>query len=118
MVDCWLWDGARDKDGYGLRAIRRAQKTTNLKAHRLVYEALVGSIGSGLELDHLCKNPGCVNPNHLEPVTREENRRRGAGTEAKCWRGHPFDEANTYRYRGARCCRRCHADRQYARTHP
>ena len=46
-------------------------------AHRVYYERHVGPVPEGLELDHLCRNPGCVNPEHLEPVTHAENIRRG-----------------------------------------
>lgn len=115
-IDCWLWDGPRDKNGYGSRGVRVNGRVVTARAHRLVYEALVGLVGPGLELDHLCKNPGCVNPGHLEPVTREENRRRGVGTETQCWRGHAFTDENTYRYKGVRNCRKCHAVRQHARA--
>jgi len=61
----------------------------------------------------------CVNPDHLEPVTLQENNRRGNSTSAinarkvECVRGHAFDEANTYvRAAGNRLCRRCHADEE------
>jgi hypothetical protein len=47
-------------------------------AHRVVYEILVGPIPSGLQLDHICSVPWCVNPDHLEPVTAKENTRRGS----------------------------------------
>lgn len=85
-------------------------------AHRAVYEALVGPIPEGLELDHLCKNRLCVNPDHLEPVTHQENVKRGrAGYHRKplqthCKRNHPFDEENTYvTSSGKRQCRACKA---------
>lgn len=80
-------------------------------AHRWIYEQLIGPIPEGLELDHLCGNSICVNPAHLEPVTRLENVRRSsspAGINARkthCHRGHPFDEANTIWTRRCRCCR-------------
>jgi hypothetical protein len=66
---CWEWLGATDKDGYGKTSIMH----NSVVAHRAIYEALVGPIPKGKELDHLCKNPSCVNPSHLEIVTRKEN---------------------------------------------
>lgn len=69
---CWLWFGATTPRGYG-------QYQYNGKpgyAHRYFYEKKKGCIQKGLELDHLCRTPRCVNPDHLEPVTHEENMRR------------------------------------------
>jgi hypothetical protein len=71
--DCWEWTGQRDRDGYG-RLWRPAGKTR--VAHRIAYELLVGPIPEGLQLDHLCLNKCCVNPDHVEPVTLAENCRR------------------------------------------
>ena len=72
--ECWEWDGSRTNLGYGRIDI----DGRTFLAHRLVYERRVGPIPAGLQLDHLCRNPGCVNPAHLEPVTSRENRLRGA----------------------------------------
>ncbi|WP_411732175.1 HNH endonuclease signature motif containing protein [Paeniglutamicibacter sp.] len=66
---CWVWTAAKVK-GYG--------KFQKHRAHRWSYEHLVGPIPEGLTLDHLCRNRACVNPEHLEPVTVEENVRRAA----------------------------------------
>ena len=73
---CWLWTGALDKYGYGYVSWRQSGKKRHFIAHRLIYEELVGPIPDGLVIDHLCRVRHCVNPNHLEPVTQDENLRR------------------------------------------
>ena len=72
-TECWLWLLCKDEKGYG--RVRVAPRKIAL-AHRVYYEHHAGSIGDELELDHLCRVRGCVNPDHLEPVTRHENLRR------------------------------------------
>ena len=106
--DCWLWRGSLRR-GYG--RIKRAG--TTYQAHRWVYELLVGPIPEGLELDHLCRVRRCVNPDHLEPVTRAVNHRRGAGRfnspgrgQTDCKRGHSLGDAYI-RGTGSRSCRPC-----------
>lgn len=74
LFGCWPWLGTKSRLGYGTAATKVAGRTN--QAHRVVYEALVGPIPTGLELDHLCRNTSCVNPSHLEPVTHAENMRR------------------------------------------
>lgn len=70
--ECWEWQGYTNPRGYGQTHIKGAGPMV----HRVVYEGLVGPIPDGMTLDHLCKNKVCVNPAHLEPVTRHENSRR------------------------------------------
>ena len=87
--DCWEWTAYTDPKGYG----HVWDGETVGKAHRVVYEILVGPIPDGLELDHLCRNTGCVRPDHLEPVTPIENARRTRVAEyvargVECKRGH------------------------------
>ena len=112
---CWPWLGHVDKRGYGRT---HDEHGCSALAHREVYVILVGPIPSGLELDHLCRNPPCANPSHMEPVTGAENKRRAAAANYTncCPSGHPFDEANTYvdrqGYRKCRACRR-HKARAY-----
>ena len=108
--DCWIWIGStRGAGNYG----QVWHNGRSLFAHRVVYELLVGTIPDGLTLDHLCRNKLCVNPNHLEPVTIQENIARGFGVSAlnskksKCLRGHEFNDENTYRYKGKRLCKKC-----------
>lgn len=105
---CWEWDGSRDKSGYGYIRLGREKHG----AHRASYEAFVGPIPDGLVIDHLCRNPCCVNPIHLEPVTPHENSLRGA-TAMKTSRvnGHEFSVENTRftktKYGVRRSCRAC-----------
>jgi hypothetical protein len=119
---CWVFQGAKSW-GYGVLGTgRRGDGTRRMtSAHRVVYEALVGPVPEGLDLDHLCRNRACVNPTHLEPVTRQVNLLRGltipAAHAAKthCPQGHAYDEANTHVYRGMRLCRACDREKHRRR---
>ncbi len=74
---CWEWQRGKTTDGYGQTTVDGKVRP----AHRVIYERFKGSIPAGLFLDHLCRNPSCVNPDHLEPVTNAENIRRGSKTK-------------------------------------
>lgn len=108
---CWLWPGCTS-DGYGRGyASNKGRKVT---VHRFAYELLVGPIPDGLHIDHLCRNPRCFNPAHLEPVTPKENNRRGKNcgvfnTPADhCPRGHAYTDDNAYWSKGKyRMCKTC-----------
>lgn len=105
---CWEWRGSKFKDGY-------SQFMGN-SGHRMAYITYVGEIPRGLQLDHLCRSKGCVNPSHLEAVTGRENVLRGIGPSAinarktECIHGHPLSGDNLVKWRldrGHRVCRQC-----------
>lgn len=102
---CWYFMGALNKSGYGRFCPSR--KTQTLSAHRVSYELFKGPIPAGLHLDHLCRTPCCINPDHLEPVTHAENMRRWQQTVTHCPRGHPYSGTNLLMYDGSRTCRAC-----------
>ena len=107
---CWSWTGSTNSSGYG----QFRHKGVKINAHRFSFELLRGEIPAGLELDHLCRNRRCVNPDHLEPVTSFVNKMRGRSFSAlnaaktHCSRGHAFTPTNTRkRPSGWRECRAC-----------
>jgi len=116
---CWGWSGSH-LDGYGQHRRKVDGVRRTVAAHRAAYEMLIGEIPEGLELDHLCRNRGCVNPYHLDPVTHAVNALRsplmGKANSRKthCPAGHEFTAENT-RFTSqsgnrpglARICRTC-----------
>jgi hypothetical protein len=123
---CIDWIGVHNGSGYGQffsgRTTEAGKKRMDY-AHRWLYEQVVGPIPSGMELDHLCRRPCCVNPFHVEVVTPRINKLRGNGVAARnaavthCPQGHAYDEQNTYRSKkGSRICRRCAREKQAARV--
>lgn len=123
---CWFWLGSlspgpsKDRStGYG--RIKVGDRT--MLAHIFSYETFVGKVPNGLELDHKCRMPSCVNPDHLEPVTHKENVRRGNASKSwssmlkaktHCKRGHPYSGENLYiTPKGGRACKEC--QRTFAR---
>ena len=110
---CWNWMGWKEPDGYGVFHV----KSLPVRAHRYAYQ-LTAAIPDGLVIDHLCRNRGCVNPDHLEPVSSVENLRRSPlapivtnPRKTHCPAGHPYDAANTYvNPKGHRSCRICYRE--------
>lgn len=124
--ECWLWEGALNNKGYG-RFNLRGQA---LGAHRVSYTISRGVIPPEMVLDHLCRNPRCINPSHLETVTQRENvlrgdlprvmAERGGSPDDPCPKGH---EPNWgyYRYNGpdrprTRGCKTCNNERARKRA--
>lgn len=101
---CWLWTGSRQRDGYP----HYYHKGGMMMAHRASFAMLVAPLTPGLEIDHLCGVPHCVNPAHLEEVTGKENRRRKYASITRCKNDHAYTYDNTYRRpNGRRDCRAC-----------
>ena len=98
--DCRLWKGVRKAEGY-------CQININGKffgVHRVAYTLNKGAIPNGYVVDHLCGVRQCINPDHLEAVTQQENAKRATRSlttinakKTHCIRGHTFDKDNTYR---------------------
>lgn len=122
---CWRWKLGVDKDGYAVWDTPRQSKYkeqfggTN-RAGRIMYILTKGEIQKGLELDHICNIRRCINPDHLQPLTRQENQSFAisyGSTKTECKNGHEFTEDNTYIPKdGERCCRTCNRERQRERT--
>lgn len=113
---CILWGGSVRADGYATFTVGSTLDGTRrtIYVHRFAYEQAKGPVPAGLVLDHLCRKPSCVNPDHLEAVPQRTNILRGEAIHATnaakthCDQGHPFDEANTrITKEGWRDCRRC-----------
>ncbi len=132
-LGCWLWLGTLERSGYGQFFTNATPRLA--KAHRFAYELLIGRVPDGCELDHLCHDPAvcslknacthrrCVNPAHLEPVTRRANVLRSGTASAvnarkmSCVKGHPLTGENLYvtPSTGGRQCRACARERRYRR---
>lgn len=112
---CWLWTASLNAYGYGQFRVNGTMRG----AHRV--SVVVGGrlIPEGLDLDHLCRVRSCVNPAHLEGVTRKENLRRGDSclhhtSKMRCPQGHEYEGINLIEYRGYRYCRECQRARSRA----
>ena len=103
---CWEWQKSLFASS-GYAYVKHDGK--GRLAHRVSYETFVGPIPEGLQIDHLCRNRPCINPDHLEPVTAAVNQQRQGSEKTHCPRGHEYTDANTYIRPGThiRNCRRC-----------
>lgn len=107
---CWEWVAAKQPTGYGQMWNGKRPE----QAHRISYRVHKGDIPTSCEIDHVCRNRSCVNPDHLRAVPHRENMRvsdtvmgRNAA-KLYCKRGHPLLGENLYVTRkGHRQCREC-----------
>lgn len=121
--DCMLYAYYHSRHGYAKRIVKIDGKWKTTLFHREMYMAFKGEIPEGLVLDHLCRNRPCINPDHLEPVTLNENKRRGlkgAAYTDYCNNGHLLKEVGfrIYKYPGrstSKVCNRCRSDYQRKR---
>lgn len=112
--NCWIWNGTRTTLGYGVFSV----DSKLIYVHRWAYEYFNKPIPENMTIDHICRNPSCVNPRHLEVVTQRINVQRGkTGSlqirKTHCPRGHPYDDTNTIiRRDDSRVCRICNKEYQ------
>lgn len=120
---CWEWRGWTTGNGYGrIKWTDEDGVKVVMTTHTATYLALMGTIPRAMQLDHLCRNRGCCNPAHLEPVTPSENTRRSSITQSalntlktRCPQGHLYSALNTrFERSGKRHCRTC--DRHHRRA--
>lgn len=113
-TNCWNWTGYVSKEGYGRIAYNQSTYT-GFEAYRLSYILFRGKLDPRLQIDHLCRNRKCVNPEHLEQVTKKENILRGIGigsrnkSKTHCPQGHEYTFQNTRigPANGGRYCNKC-----------
>jgi len=110
---CMIWTGAKGSGGYG----KFGNGSQVVKAIRWIYERLRGPIPQGHHLHHLCRRADCVNPDHVQPLTRQNHAALGPFNPwqrhlTHCKHGHEFTPGNTYSYlrngtlrRACRICR-------------
>jgi hypothetical protein len=107
--ECWEWKACKS-EGYGRLGLK--YRSGMVFAHRLAYMLFKGDIPEGMQIDHLCRNRACCNPNHLEIVTSKENTLRGIGITATnarkihCPNGHEYDITSQHGYRRCSICKK------------
>lgn len=118
---CWEWQGPRTPSGYG--QMNTGRRGASVRVHRLALHLAGRPVPANKVVDHLCSNPPCVNPKHLDIVSQATNMARGKhSTKRHCVHGHEFTEANTgwqksngvVRGRYCRTCARARSKRDRA----
>lgn len=115
---CWLWTAMVNSRGYAQIGVTLSPGVTVTRyAHRVAYEATHGPIPDGLVVDHICNVRRCVNPDHLQLLTSQENIDRSQHPmilrrlEDRCVRGHDLSDPAVVYIRpdnGRRACRKCY----------
>lgn len=104
---CIEWTAATNSQGYGIFGLTARR---HFPAHRYAYQLALGRIAEGHQIHHICGNPGCMNPDHLESLLPKDLMKATpahCGNRTHCAKGHPYDAQNTRWYRGKRVCRTC-----------
>lgn len=118
---CWTWIGAAKKQGYGMIYFNGRNRAAHAVSKHLYDGFPIDSNSRGLEWDHKCRNPRCVNPEHLELVSKKVNILRGESPQARnankthCHNGHDLSvHAMPWRLKknGFRSCYICHKKRE------
>lgn len=120
LTGCWLWGAATNRSRGNQQYAAYRHDGRRQYGHRVSFSVLVADVPAGMELDHLCRQTTCVNPDHLEVVTGRVNRLRGTGwvavnaAKTHCPVGHAYVDGNTVISRGTRECRLCRNARKRA----
>ena len=114
---CWNWAAYKNKAGYGTFPITVSEKMKKYYAHRVSYTVFKNIIAKGMDIDHVCQNTSCCNPEHLREVDRRTNLSENVSGKSApflhrgktvCKNGHEYAGENVYRMgNGGRDCHIC-----------